>query len=298
MKTLSFNDKTSGEEISITYSDYGSGRPIILIHGWPLSREMWEYQVGDLVNAGYRVIKYDRRGFGKSSKPWTGYDYNSLADDLQQLMEQLDLNDAVLVGFSMGGGEVVRYLSRYGQKRVGAAVLISSVVPFLLKTSDNPDGVDQKVFDDMVAGVQDDRIDFLEHFGKNFFGIGFLSKPVSNALLHYYLEMGSKAPAHSTLECIRSFSATDFRKDLASVTVPTLLIHGDADKIVPIDVTSRVADEMLPYSELRIYPGAPHGLFYTERKQLNEDLLHFIAGKSLQPLQPEIETMPVIPPMV
>src|SRR5690349_17094018 len=175
-----------GEEHKIAYSDYGQGSPVVLIHGWPLSREMWEYQLEDIVNAGYRVIKYDRRGFGKSSKPWYGYDYDSLASDLNEIIQQLDLHDVVLVGFSMGGGEVVRYLKMFGSNRVNRIVLISSVLPYLCKTKDNPDGVDSSVFEEMMMDMRKDRIDFLDQFGKKFFGVGMLSRPVSTPLLEYY----------------------------------------------------------------------------------------------------------------
>src|SRR6476620_11958122 len=166
MKYITRNDSNTGEEIQISYKDYGKGRPIVLIHGWPLSKDMWEYQIDDLVNAGLRVIKYDRRGFGKSDKPWNGYDYDTLTEDLHALMESLDLRDAVLVGFSMGGGEVVRYISRYGTDRVSKIVLVSSVLPYLAKANDNPDGVDHSVFAEMMEQMKEDRIAFLDDFGK------------------------------------------------------------------------------------------------------------------------------------
>lgn len=279
MKLIQFNDNKSGEEINIAYSDYGKGQPVVLIHGWPLSREMWEYQIGDIVNGGYRVIKYDRRGFGKSSKPWLGYDYDTLADDLNQLMVQLDLHDAVLVGFSMGGGEVARYLGKYGKERVRRIVLVSSIVPYLLKTETNPDGVDEKVFEEMIEGVKADRIGYIDEFGKKFFGVGFLNKPVSTPLLQYYTQLASHAAQHSTVECIKSFSRTDFRNDLVKISVPTLIIHGDSDKIVPYEVSSKRTAEMLPEAEVVVYAGAPHGLFYTHRDIFNTDLLNFFAGK-------------------
>ncbi|HEX5025280.1 MAG TPA: alpha/beta hydrolase, partial [Agriterribacter sp.] len=268
MKSIQFNDSRTGEAMSIAYSDYGKGQPVVLIHGWPSSREMWEYQLGDLVNGGYRVIKYDRRGFGKSSKPWMDYDYDSLTDDLQQLMVQLDLRNAILVGFSMGGGEVVRYISKYGQDRIARIVLISSVVPFMMKGPSNLDAVDAEVFEEMMRGVQQDRIGFLEEFGKKFFGVGFLNSPVSAPLLNYFLQLASRATQQSTVECIKSFSRTDFRTDVKSITVPALIIHGDSDKIVPYEVSSKRTADMLPHAELIIYPGAPHGLFYTHKEIL------------------------------
>ncbi len=279
MKSIQFNDKKTGEEISIAYSDYGKGQPVIFIHGWPSSREMWEYQLADTVNAGYRVIKYDRRGFGKSSKPWSGYDYDSLAGDLNELINQLKLEKIILVGFSMGGGEVVRYIGNYGEHKIAGIALLSSVVPYMLKTADNPEGLDQKIFDDMAEKIKNDRIGFLDDFGKMFFGIGLLNKPVSAPLLNYYLELTTKGTQQATLECAKSFSATDFRNDVAKITVPTLIVHGDDDKIVPYEASSKRTAVMLPHAELIIYEGAPHGLFYTHREMLNRDLLNFFAGR-------------------
>lgn len=276
MKQITTKDKTSGEEINIAYSDYGTGKPVILIHGWPLSREMWEYQLGDLVTAGLRVIKYDRRGFGKSSKPWNGYDYDSLTDDLAAIIEQLDLREVTLVGFSMGGGEVVRYLKNYGSERISKIVLISSVLPFLGKTNDNPDGVDQEIFSDMLEQMRSDRIGFLNEFGKKFFGVTMLSHPVSAPLLEYYRMLASHATARSTEQCAISFARTDFRNDLDAVTVPTLIIHGSDDKTVPIEASSNRTAELISGSKYLIYEGAPHGLFYTHRQQLNLDLVQFI----------------------
>lgn len=258
----------------------------MLIHGWPLSREMWEYQLEDLVNAGYRVIKYDRRGFGKSSKPWEGYDYDSFADDLHLIMEELDLQNTTLIGFSMGGGEVVRYLSRYGRNRVRRIALISSVTPFLMKTEDNPEGVDPEIFQAMMEQIREDRIGFLDDFGKKFFGVNLLSHPVSAPLLDYYRMLGSFASANSTLRCVEAFSQTDFREDTRRTQVPTLIIHGDADKTVPIEASAERTAKMIPHASYIVYQGAPHGLFYTHRKQLNRDLISFLSdimpfGKSV-----------------
>jgi pimeloyl-ACP methyl ester carboxylesterase len=268
---------TQGEEVQLAYSDYGTGDPVVLIHGWPLSREMWEYQINDLVEAGYRVIKYDRRGFGSSSKPWDGYDYDTLAADLNAIMEQLNLNDVTLVGFSMGGGEVVRYLTNYGSERVKKIVLISSVTPYMLKTQNNKDGVDQSVFEQMMGEMKEDRIGFLDDFGKKFFGVNLLSKPVSVPLLDYYRMLAAKATARSTQQCAISFSQTDFRDDIVNIDVPVLIIHGDDDKTVPIEASSRRTAAMLPQSIYLIYEGAPHGLFYTHKERLNRDLINFIS---------------------
>lgn len=258
------------------YEDWGHGQPVVLIHGWPLSHEMWEYQVNDLVDAGFRVIAYDRRGFGKSSKPYDGYDYDTLTDDLRTLLEDLNLQDVTLVGFSMGGGEVVRYFSRHGGERVARAVLIGSVTPYLLKTDDNPHGVKESVFQEMMEGVKKDRVNFLDDFGKLFFGVSLVNKPVSTPLLEYYRMLGSLASPRATIECIKSFGLTDFRKDMRAVNVPTLIIHGDADKTVPIEPTGHEAAKMIPDNKYLIYGGAPHGLFYTDRERLNRDLVQFI----------------------
>lgn len=258
-------DKQTGEKIQLSYCDYGQGKPVVLIHGWPLSKEMWEYQLSDLVNAGCRVVKYDRRGFGKSSKPWDGYDYDSLTDDLHAILEELDLKDATLVGFSMGGGEAVRYVSRYGTDRVSKIVLIGSVTPYLGKSSDNPDGVEESVFAEMLEGIREDRIHFLDDFGKKFFGVSLMNKPVSTPLLEYYRMLASFASSRSTQQGALSFAQTDFREDLRTITIPTLIIHGDEDKTVPLKNSSERTKAAIPHAQYKVYEGAPHGLFYTHR---------------------------------
>jgi len=275
MEFIKTTDLTTGEEIQLSYKDYGKGRPVVLIHGWPLSKEMWEYQIEDLVNAGLRVIKYDRRGFGKSSKPWSGYDYNSLTADLNAVMEELDLKDAVLVGFSMGGGEAVRYLSKYGSNRVSKLVLISAVTPYLQKADDNPEGVPAEVFEEMMTNMKTDRIAFLDNFGKTFFGVSLISHPVSAPLLDYYRMLASFGAPKATTECAVSFATTDFRDDVKSINVPTLIIHGKEDKTVPINASSERTAKMIPNAVYKVYEGAPHGLFYTHREMLNEDLVSF-----------------------
>lgn len=278
MKYITTKDASTGEEVEISYKDYGQGRPVVLIHGWPLSKEMWEYQLDDLINAGLRVIKYDRRGFGKSSKPWNSYNYDTLTDDLNAIMEQLELRDAVLVGFSMGGGEAVRYLSRYGKERVSKLVLISAVTPYLGKSSDNPEGVDESVFAGMMKQMKEDRIEFLDAFGKLFFGVNLLNHPVSTPLLEYYRMLASVASPRATQECARAFAQTDFRSDVQSITLPTLIIHGDADKTVPIESSGDRTAKMIPNAQYKIYEGAPHGLFYTHRQRLNQDLIEFCSA--------------------
>ena len=278
MKFILKQDASTGEDIQLAYADYGQGRPVVLIHGWPLSKEMWEYQVDNLVNAGLRVIQYDRRGFGHSAKPWQGYDYNTLAEDLKDILEQLDLRDAVLVGFSMGGGEAVRYLSQYGDERVSKLVLISAVTPYLAKNADNPEGVDQSVFEEIMANLKKDRIGFLDDFGKKFFGVNLLSHPVSAPLLDYYRMLASVASPKATEQCAFAFAQTDFRTSVQAVKVPTLIIHGDADQTVPIKASSDRTAKMIPGSEYVVYEGAPHGLFYTHKEKLNKDLIKFITA--------------------
>ncbi|WP_207431393.1 alpha/beta fold hydrolase [Sabulibacter ruber] len=278
MKFIVKQDATTGEELQLSYIDYGAGRPVVLIHGWPLSKEMWEYQVDDLVSAGLRVIAYDRRGFGHSAKPWQGYDYDSLTDDLRDILEYLDLRDAVLVGFSMGGGEAVRYLSRYGSERVSRLVLVSAVPPFLAKTSENPEGVDQSVFEEIMANLKEDRIGFLDDFGKKFFGVSLMNHPVSAPLLDYYRMLASVASPRATQQCVIAFAQTDFRADVQAIRVPTLIIHGDADETVPIKASSDRTAAMIPGSRYLVYEDAPHGLFYTHKEKLNRDLISFITS--------------------
>lgn len=262
--------------VKLYVKDYGQGKPVILIHGWPLSNEMWEYQIDFLVQNNFRVIAYDRRGFGKSSQPWDGYDYDGLTDDLKQIIEQLELEDATLVGFSMGGGEVVRYFSRHGGKGVTKAALISSIIPFLLKTEDNPDGHPKEKNDATANAIKEDRIEFINTFGKTFFGVTIINRPLSNSLMEYYNSLCAVASPRATLKCAESFSTTDFRDELSAVNVPTLIIHGDADRIVPIELTSKKAAQIIKDNTYIVYEGEPHGLFYTERDRLNADLLNFI----------------------
>lgn len=281
MKFFQSKDAASGSEIRIAYQDLGQGRPVVLIHGWPSTSQMWEYQLNTLPEQGLRCITYDRRGFGHSEKPYKGYDYDALTDDLHQLLEHLDLRDAVLVGFSMGGGEVVRYLSKYGTDRVSKAVLVGAVPPFLLKTDDNPDGVPQDFFDDMEKDILNDRMAFLDGFGKKFFGVtevlgftaggGGMSKP----LLDYFYFLTTISSSQATIGCMKTWSSTDFRPEMASVTVPTLIIHGDADKNVDIKISSERAAKMIANNEFIVYEGEPHGLFYTAKDRLNKDLLAF-----------------------
>ncbi len=267
---------TTADESKLYVKDWGTGRPVILMSGWPLSSDSWDDQAMALASAGYRAIAYDRRGFGRSSQPWSGYDYDTLADDLATVIEQTGAKDAVLVGFSMGGGEVARYMSRHEGKSVAQAVLVSSVVPYMLQTSDNPDGTEQAVFDKMTAGMKEDRAKFFAGFFKDFFGVSMVSHPVSAEVLDWARGLAMQASLKATLECAKSFSTTDFRPDLPAFHVPTLVIHGTDDKTVPIDASGRAAARGISQSELIEYDGAPHGLFATEKDRLTQDLLKFL----------------------
>lgn len=276
MSYIEVGKDATGNPVNIYYTDYGTGKPILLIHGWPLSGAMWEYQMDELVNEGFRVITYDRRGFGKSSQPWDGYDYDTLTDDLKALIDQLNLEDITMVGFSMGGGEVVRYFSRYAGKGVSRVILVSSITPYMLQTDSNPEGVPQEVFNDMLFQMRQDRIGFLNDFGKTFFGETMLHKPLSAPLMDYFRMLCSLASPRATIECAKAFSSTDFRDEMKTVNVPTLIIHGDADKTVPIEAAAKLAAVEIPGSKLIIYEGSPHGLFYTEKHRLNDDILDFV----------------------
>ena len=267
---------TTADKTKLYIKDWGSGRPVILLHGWPLSSDSWDDQAMAIANAGHRAIAYDRRGFGRSSQPWTGYDYDTLADDLAAVIEQTGAQDATLVGFSMGGGEVARYMSRHAGKAVSKTALISSVVPFMLKTSDNPDGTDKAVFDTMTQGMTEDRAKFFGGFFKDFFGVGMLSHPVSDELLQWARNVSMQAGLNATLGCAKSFATTDFRPDLAAFKCPTLIIHGSSDKTVPIDAAGRAAAKGIVQSMLIEYEGAPHGLFATHKARLTQDLLSFL----------------------
>ena len=267
---------TTSDKTQLFVKDWGSGRPVILLHGWPLSADSWDDQAMAIAESGYRTIAYDRRGFGRSSQPWSGYDYDTLADDLAAVIEQTGAQDAVIVGFSMGGGEIARYMSRHAGKSLAKAVLISSVVPFMLKTADNPQGTEQAVFDKMAKGMREDRAKFFGGFFKDFFGVGVVSHPVSDELLSSASSVAMQASLKATLECAKSFTTTDFRGDMAAFKVPTLIIHGTNDKTVPIDPAGRAAVKGIAQSKLIEYDGAPHGLFATDKQRLTTDLLDFI----------------------
>ena len=261
------------------YKDWGQGRPVVLIHGWPLSGDTFDDVAVALADQGFRSIIPDRRGFGRSDQPWTGYDYDTFADDVAAILDDAGIADPVaLVGFSMGGGEVARFLSRHGSNRVSAAVLIGSVVPFLLKTDDNPDGAPREVFDGMIEGISNDRADFFRSFFKSFFGVGALSHPVSDAVLDDAWRQAMNAGLRPTLACVRAFSETDFRPDLASFTVPTLVIHGVKDETVPIALTARKVAEAVPGARLIEYEDGAHGIFASDKQRLIGDLIEFLGN--------------------
>ena len=271
---MAFVETKDGTKLHV--KDTGTGRPVVLIHGWPLTGDMFEYQSLALLEAGYRVITYDRRGFGQSGHPMLGYDYDTFADDLAAVLDDLDVTGATLVGFSMGGGEVARYLSRHGAARIAKVALVSSVVPYLLKGDDNPDGVDQSVFEDMKAQIRKDRFAFLGTFANQFYGVGLVSSPVSKELLEWTFILAVMASPKATINCVDAFGKTDFRPDLPAFTVPTLIIHGTADKVVPIDAAGRAAAKGIPGATLIEYDGEPHGLLATAPARLNKDLIQFI----------------------
>ena len=262
--------------VRIYYEEMGKGKPVVFIHGWPLSGSMWEYQITQLPHQGLHCITYDRRGFGKSDRPFTGYDYNTLAGDLKALLDELNLTGVTLVGFSMGGGEIAKYFSLYGNERVAKVVLISAVVPFLLQTDDNPDGVPQEHFDKNQKAMAEDRPSFINAFNRDFYSESLLNQLVSEPYLTNSLTKAMDASPIATIECAKSFSSTDFRKDLLKINVPTLIIHGNNDKIVPIKLTGEKSAKLITGSVFKVYEGAPHGLWFTDKEKLNQDLIDFI----------------------
>lgn len=265
------------DPIDLYYEVQGSGKPVVLIHGWPLSGRAWEAQLPALVEAGYQVITYDRRGFGQSSKPWEGYDYDTLAQDLKALMETLDLNDATLVGFSMGGGEVARYLGKYGSERISKTVLASAVPPYLYKADDNPDGgLEDTDIQAFLDGVREDRIAFLNDFTKNFFTPKDGKLLVSKPMRLYNRDIAAFASPKATYDCVKSFAYTDFRDDLKAFDVPTLVIHGNADQVVPLEASGQRSHDMIADSQLYVVEGGPHGINVTHAEEFNEVLIDFL----------------------
>ena len=263
--------------IDLYYEDHGTGQPVVLIHGFPLNGASWEKQTLALLDAGYRVIAYDRRGFGKSSQPTIGYDYDTFAADLNTVLETLDLNDVVLVGFSMGTGEVGRYLSTYGSKRIAKAAFLASLEPFLLLTDNNPTGVPQDVFDGIRAGMVADRYAFFTEFYKNFFNSAEnLGTRLSEEVVRQSFTIAAGSGAFSTTAVLPTW-LTDFRGDIPKIDVPTLIVHGTADNILPIDATGRPFAKALPTAEYVEIEGAPHGMLWTHHAEVNAVLLAFLA---------------------
>lgn len=260
------------------YKDWGRGAPVALIHGWPLSADSWDPVALKLAEAGHRVIFHDRRGFGRSDQPWKGYDYDTFADDVITVLHDAGIDEATaLVGFSMGGGEVAKLVGRYGPDRISKAALVSSVVPYMLKSENNPNGVDQSTFDQMTAGMIADRADFMKSFAKSFFGVGVVSHPVSEGVLDDFWRQAMMAGLRPTLAAAQAFATTDFRPDLPSFRkIPTLVIHGTADKTVPIDATAREVARQVPDAQLIEYDGSAHGVFGTDTERLCNDLLEFL----------------------
>lgn len=267
--------------VEIYYKDWGSGEPVILSHGWPLSSDSWESQMFFLASNGYRVIAHDRRGHGRSSQPWNGNDMDTFASDLSTLIETLDLKKAAVFGFSMGGGEVARYVGRYGTKRLSKAGLIAAVPPLMMKTSANPNGVPKEVFDGIRKSATENRSQLYKDLASGpFFGFNRPGAKVSQGMIDWFWTQGMKAGHKNTYDCIKAFSETDFTEDLKKFDIPTLIVHGDDDQVVPIGPSALTAAKLVKNSTLKIYKGAPHGLADTHKEQLNADMLAFLQGRT------------------
>jgi non-heme chloroperoxidase len=273
MGTVITKDRTE-----LYYKDWGEGQPVVFSHGWPLSADAWEDQMSFLAARGYRCIAHDRRGHGRSSQPWSGNDMNTYADDLATLAEKLGLKGAVHVGHSTGGGEVVRYLGRHGSARVAKAILISAVPPLMLKTASNPGGLPMEIFDQLRASVQADRSQFFKDLSSPFYGANRPGAKVSQGLRDSFWLQSMQCGLNAAYDCIKAFSETDFSEDLKRIDVPTLILHGDDDQIVPLGDSAPLSAKLIPKAELKVYKGAPHGMPSTLKDQINADLLAFIKG--------------------
>ena len=269
------NEKAK-ENVDIYYEDYGTGQPVILIHGWPLSHRVWEHQVSEIVDAGYRCITYDRRGFGVSSAPWESYDYSALTSDLRELILQLDLQDCIIVGFSMGGGEVVRYFTDYGTDRIAKAALISSIIPVVKQSDNNPDGVPADKLMEIMGALKEDRVGFLKQFHQMFYNYEDNKDKISEAALHYDWSIAAYASPRATIKTAEAWGETDFRIEMVNVKVPTLIVHGDADQIVPIKTAGEQAAKGIGDNKYHVVKGGPHGLNATHKEELNKVLLEFL----------------------
>jgi non-heme chloroperoxidase len=273
MTTITTTDGTQ-----IYYKDWGTGQPVVFSHGWPLSADAWDDQMVFLAERGYRCIAHDRRGHGRSSQPWQGHDMDTYADDLATLVAALDLRDAVHVGHSTGGGEVARYIGRHGTQRVAKAVLIGAVPPVMVKTPTNPGGLPMEAFDQIRAGVRADRSQFFQELTVPFYGANRPGATVSQGLREAFWLQGMQAGFKAVLDCITAFSETDFTEDLTKIDVPTLIMHGDDDQIVPIGASAMLSSKLVKGSTLKIYPGFDHGMCSTHKDQINADLLAFLKG--------------------
>jgi pimeloyl-ACP methyl ester carboxylesterase len=270
----------NSSDIHLYYEDHGSGDPVVLIHGYPLSGASWEKQVPVLLDAGHRVITYDRRGFGKSSQPTTGYNYDTFAGDLNTIINHLNLSNVTLVGFSMGGGEVARYIGKYGSKKIKRAVIIGGVPPYLLKTADNPDGVDAAVFEGIKTAVRADRYAFFTEFFKNFYNTDvFLGKRISEQALQASWNVAAIASATASVACVPTWHE-DFRQDVARIDVPTLVIHGDADRIVPFASAGKRTASMVKGAKLAVIKDGPHAVSWTHADEVNAELLAFLGREA------------------
>ena len=268
--------KENSSNIDLYYEDHGSGKPVVLIHGYPLNGGSWEKQTAALLAAGHRVITYDRRGFGKSNQPTTGYNYDTFAEDLHKIVTQLQLQDYALAGFSMGGGEVARYIGKYGSKGVSKAVFVSAIPPFLLKTADNPEGLDGSVFEGIEKAVAADRYAFFTEFFKNFYNLDLLlGKRVSEQTVQASWNVAAGASATASLACVATWHE-DFRKDLARIDIPTLIIHGDADRILPINASGQRTAKLVKNARYLVVKGGPHCITWTHADQVNPELVNFL----------------------